>query len=488
MLSARTLAVRIAALALAGLVLAAPVAQAQVEVQSLAKLDLFSSGRETGFGPDVWKGASADIARAVIPTLAARPLSPAGASLARRLLAQTATAPDGAGGDADLAAARVKALLALGEAPLVGEILDHTPNLSQDGALSQTAAEVALDLGQDQKACGIGEALTVDRSNLYWLRLRAFCQALAGKTEAAQLTFTLASQQGKDPVLARLMGVLLNGAGDPGPASLRNGLEYALSRHFNLDLTPALPGANPAIADQIAAARAAAASASAPAPVSLPSDPEIVGALKAAKTFSAFVIAAKAEAPAIAAAVQAKTPLADPILDASAALAAGDVDTAQAIRAALAEPNAPTTDPLSLAILDAALAAAVGRPDAPTLDRLIERGGVGDARGKGRAQAAAAIFAGLGGEISNAGRAQFVGFDLGRSDVSAAKMIGLEADAEAGRVGETALLVLSAAQGGGAAGPPPADRARIVRALTKVGRKADAQAFAVEGLLMLQAR
>ena len=106
---------------------------AQVEVQSLTKLDLFSAGRDTGFGMGVWKGTSADIARQVIPTLASRPLSPAGTALARRLLAQSATAPDGAGADADLAAARVRALLALGETSLAGSILDHTPNLSENG-------------------------------------------------------------------------------------------------------------------------------------------------------------------------------------------------------------------------------------------------------------------------------------------------------------------------------------------------------------------
>jgi hypothetical protein len=467
------------------LFLAPPAAVAQVEVQSLTKLDLFSTGRDAGFGADLWKGASADIARAVIPTLAIRPLSPAGTSLARRLLAQAATAPDGAGSDGDLAAARVRALLALGEAPLAENILDHTPNLSENAALSQTAAETALVMGEDQKACGVGDALTADRGGLYWLRLRAYCQALAGKPDQAQLTFTLANQQGKDATLSRLMTVMINGAGVAGPASLRNGLEYALSRQLKLDLAASMPSASLAIADRIAA--------SAPAPLAGPpttlSEPEVIGSLKAAKTFAAFVVAAKLAQPGVAALVQAKSPMSEPVLEASAALAAGDVDTAQAIRTSLAQSAVtPPPNPLDLAILDAALAAADGKPDAPTLDRLIERGGVGDLKTKARAQAAAAIFAGLGGEISDTARAQFVGFDLGHDDASAARLIVLDADAEAGRVGETALLALSVAQGGAAAGPPPVDRARIIRALSRVGRKGDAQAFAVEGLLSLQTR
>lgn len=467
------------------LALAHPAA-AQVEMQSLTKLDLFSAGRDAGFGQDVWKGASADIARAVIPTLATKPLSPAGTSLARRLLAQSATAPDGAGSDADLAAARVKALLALGEAPLVDSMMDRTPNLSQNAALSQVAAEAALDLGQDDKACAISEALTTDRGGLYWLRLRAYCQVAAGKPDAAQLTFTLANQQAKDLVLARLMTAAINGSGDPGPASLRSGLDYALSRRLKLDLAPALAGASPAVADQVSAGLVGAQPAA--AATAAPPEADMIAQLTAAKSFSAFVAVAKQARPVIVGLVQTKAPIGDPLLEASAALAAGDVDDAQAIRAVLAQPNAPQVDPLDLAILDAALAAAVGKPDSPTLDRLIERGGVGDAKTRSRGQAAAAVFVALGGEMSDQARAQFAGFDFRHGDAPPARLMLMQADAEAGRVGETTLLALAVAEAGGAAGPAASDRAHIIQALDRAGRKADAQAFAVEGLLSLEAR
>ena len=54
--------------------------------------------------------------------------------------------------------------------------------------------------------------------------------------------------------------------------------------------------------------------------------------------------------------------------------------------------------------------------------------------------------------------------------------------------GDTALLALSAAAAGGADGPVSADRARIIGALGQRGLEADAQAFAVEGLLGLESR
>jgi hypothetical protein len=453
-----------------------------LQVQSLAKLDLFSTGRETGLGQDIWKGSSADVAREVIPTLASRPLSPAGLSLARRLLAQTATAPDGAGSDADLAAARARALLALGEAALAGALLDHTPGLADNAALSQTAAEAALILGQEDKACAIGDALATDRDGIYWLRLRAYCQLIAGKTDAAQLTFTLATQQGKDPVFTRLMGAAVNGAGNPGPASLRNGLDLALSRRLKLDLSPALPGAAPAIA-----ARLADDSAGTAAPAGVLAEADLVAQLRAAKSFAAFVAAAKADKPAIDAQAQAKSPPADPLLEASAALAAGDIDTAQALRATIGAAGAPAVSPDDLAILDAALDAAAGKADPPALERLGQDAAQDDARTRPRSQAATAIFAALGGPLSDALRGQFLSFDLGRSEV-AARLLALQDAAASARVGETALIALSIAQDGGASGPPPGDRVQIIRALQQAGLKADAQAFAVEGLLGLVIR
>jgi hypothetical protein len=219
----------------------------QVQVQSLDQLDLFSTGRDAGLGADVWKGSSADIARAVIPALAARPLSPAGMDLARRLLAQASTAPVGAGGDLDLAVARARALLAMGDAEDASLVLDRTPGVADHAELSLLAVEAALIAEQDDKACRIADNLTDGRGAPYWLRLRAFCQARAGKVDQAQLTFNLAGVPAKGLAATRLLSVYIAGAGDPGPASLHDGLDFALSRALKLDLSPALASAAPAI-------------------------------------------------------------------------------------------------------------------------------------------------------------------------------------------------------------------------------------------------
>jgi hypothetical protein len=382
-----------------------------VQVQSLDRLDLFSTGRDTGFGPDVWKGSSADIARAVIPSLAAKSLSPAGMDLARRLLAQTSTAPAGAGGDLDLAVARAKALLALGDAEDASLVLDRTPGVADHADLSQLAAEAALIGEQDDKACRVADNLTDGRSAPYWLRLRAYCQARAGKPDQAQLTYDLAGAPPKGLPIARLLAVYIAGAGDPGPASLRDGLDFAVSRALKLDLSSALPTAAPAISRR-------------------------------------WLLKNPPPAPP------------------SPAFSAGSA---------------------SALIQEAADAAGADHPDASLLEQLIDHAAKeAGPRTRARLQAAAAILASLGVGASDGARAALDGFDFGRPEAQAARLLALNLAVESGLKGEAVLLVLQIAQAGGASGPGAADGCFIIRALLRAGLNADAKAFAVEQLLALR--
>jgi hypothetical protein len=215
-----------------------------VEVAPLTAPDVFSGGaRDTGVGADLWKGASVQLLRRVLPTIGGKPLTPAGRALAVRLLSTGANAPEGAGEDRALAAARGRALLALGEPVLANGSVERIPNPTADPALAEIVAETALLTGADDRACRTEQAVTVGRGEAYWLRLRAFCQAIGGQTDAAQLTLTLAQEKARDAVFGRLMTALLVGS-DPGAPSARNGLEAALSRRLNLALpTPVAPEA-----------------------------------------------------------------------------------------------------------------------------------------------------------------------------------------------------------------------------------------------------
>jgi hypothetical protein len=221
----------------------APSAQ-PVEVTALAAPDAFTTpARDTGLPATLWRGTSVQVVKAVLPLLADKPLSPAAAALARRVLATGAQGPDGAGQDPALMAGRAGALLAQGDPKGAAAILARAPGLDRNADVARIAAESALLAGQDARACQIEAALTAGRDDVYWLRLRTYCQAVAGKTAEAQLTFDLAQSQAKDAVFTRLMAAKLAGAGDPGAPSLRNGLDYALSRNLGLDLSLAKPSA-----------------------------------------------------------------------------------------------------------------------------------------------------------------------------------------------------------------------------------------------------
>jgi hypothetical protein len=469
----------------------APITETPVGAQALAQLDLFSAGRETGLGQDLWKGSSADIARTVIPTLRDAPLSPAAAALGRDLLATASIAPEGAGDDAALAAARASAVLALGDADGASDILDHTPAVSSSSALSQVAAEAALVTGRNDRACAVGDALAADRDGIYWLRLRAFCQALAGKTDIAQLTFTLANQQARDPYFARLMGAMLAGGTDAGDASLRNGLDYALSVQLKLDLTPAMPTASRAIAQHLASLPAApvlAGGAPPPPPPPPPTEADVLTPLRAAANFSDYATAAKAARPAITQLVDLKTPLTAPVAIATAAIVASDLSDADRIRAGLTVDGAGGVDVLDVTILDATLAAARGQVDATLINRLIQLTQTGDSRERARAEAAAEMLAALSGALDPAVRGRLAAFDLPAGTGPAARLIAMDTAADGARKGETALLALWIAEADGSGGPSLDDRIRIERALVKAGLAANAQAFAVEGLAQLQAR
>lgn len=436
----RVLVAVAAAAAVTSSAAAQEVVPAPVEVAPLAAPDAFSAGtRDTGLGQDLWRGASAETLNTVLPLLASKPLSPAAQALARRVLATGAPGPEALGPDA--AGMRAAALIGVGAARDAAQLLARASGLDQTPSLAQAAAESALLAGDDERACKVGDQLAVGRENIYWLRLRAFCQQRAGNSGAAQLTFDLAQSQARDAIYGRLMGAKLAGAGSPGAASLRNGLDYALSRSLGLDLSAAQPA--PAVAAALASGDMGAATW-------------------------------KVEGGP------------GPVQAAMASIASGDLAGAQSLRAGLTQDSIPGATITDLALLDAMLAAAAGRADGPTLDRLVERGAAGEPKAVARAQSAALVFAALGAPMGPTARGQFARFAAGEAKAPAARALALDLAGEQKLAGETAMLALWISADAGAVGPAPGDRARIVRALRAAGLDADARAYAVEGLLALR--
>src|SRR5262245_52373025 len=96
------------ALVAASVLSIAGAARAQpVEVSQLAAPDAFTTaGRDTGLPRDLWRGTSVATIQAVLPLLASKPLSPAAAQLARRVLATGAPGPSGVSDNAAMIGGR----------------------------------------------------------------------------------------------------------------------------------------------------------------------------------------------------------------------------------------------------------------------------------------------------------------------------------------------------------------------------------------------
>ena len=492
-----------------GLLSAGP-GRAQVQVQTLAAPDLFSVGAGTSdLPPDLWQGSSAALLRTAIPQLAARPLSPAAAGLARHLLAAPGNAPEGAGDDPALAGARAEALLQLGDAAGAETIAAGTPALAQKPELSRVAAEAALIRGEEDRACSIGDGLINGREGAFWLRLRAFCQAKAGQTAPAQLTFELAEQQGHSADFDRLMTALLAGQTDTAPA-LDDALDYAISKRVSAAWTGGLSAAARATRLGFATPEAYAAVSPVPADVVGADQPgaagegalvalaagandlnlkeaAVIALLKRAKDGPEFQALARLASPSIGQIMAAHPVLRDPALFAAAAAAAGDAASARAARALVGQGMAPPS-PLELALLDALIAAAASQPDASAVAALDVIAAQADGSARARAAAAMALLAGLGAPLGPQARFDVATANLGAAGLASARMLALDQAAEAGRMGDAGLYVLISAADAGAPGPPPGDRALLVRALARVHLDADARAYAVEGLVALQGR
>ena len=503
-----------AGLALAAALAVGAPALAQVQVEPLAAPDLFSTGGgHSDLPADLWRGSSGALAKLVIPELASHPLTPAAAALARHVLEAGANGPEDAGNDPELAGSRAEALLQLGDLPAAQTIAGAAQNLTQLPALSRVAAQAALITGQDDKACAVGDALTLGREGAFWLRLRAYCQARASQTAPAQLTLELAEQQEHRPDFERLMSALLSGP-QPGitvQPSLDDALDFAISRKLGLDWASALDGApasiavavaqdaaQPAPARLAAAARAArlgiavpeAYAAVTPSPTALPpadapgplgeatlvalagstndltlKESAIIMLLRRAKDGPEFQALSRLVAPAIGQLMNAKPVLRQPFMFAMAAAATGDVASAQAARAQVGQGTAPPTQ-ADLAVLDALIAAASTPVDPSAVDALAMAAGPADSPAHARVAGALALvggFAPLGAQA----RYDVAGAGAGPGRMPAGRSLALEQAAEQARIGDVALYILETCAEAGPGGLEPADRALMIRALDR---------------------
>tara|TARA_R110002126_G_scaffold18360_6_gene70460 strand:- start:21128 stop:22702 length:1575 start_codon:yes stop_codon:yes gene_type:complete len=214
-------------------------AQGPIEVQSLDALDPLEVGLPgAALGISLWDGSDADMASRVLMLLpeASRDgyASPALADLARSVLSSGGYPPAGGRGNPALPVLRADRLLAAGGVFEAYDLLERTPNLNQNEALSRLHAELAFATGNTRSACHSADALLRGREQAYWLRARAVCLALDGQESAAELTAELARNSSDDVGYDTMLYALtLDGNPPPALPPVDSGLK--LSMAFQLD-------------------------------------------------------------------------------------------------------------------------------------------------------------------------------------------------------------------------------------------------------------
>ncbi len=216
-------------------------AQAPIEVQSLDALDPLEVGLpDAALGMALWDGSDREMASRVLTLLPAAAsagyASPAVADLARAVRSSGGYPPAGGRGDQALPVLRADRLLAAGGVFEAYDLLERTPNLNQNEALSRLHAELAFATNNPRNACHTANALLRGREQAYWLRSRAFCLALDGQDSAAELTAELARNASEDAGYdTMLFAITLHGESPATLPVIDSGLKLAMAHRLGHD-------------------------------------------------------------------------------------------------------------------------------------------------------------------------------------------------------------------------------------------------------------
>jgi hypothetical protein len=112
----------------------------------------------------------------------------------------------------DLVALRVRLLADMGDLDGAGKLLDATPLRNQNQALVRVEADNLFLANDNARACSLAAGQVRENDAPYWQKAFIFCQALAGETDKAALGVSLLRELGtEDPVYFTLIDGLTGG-------------------------------------------------------------------------------------------------------------------------------------------------------------------------------------------------------------------------------------------------------------------------------------
>lgn len=206
---------------------------APVEQTALAR-DVFGTGvldRDAGaLDASLWRGAEARIVGGLMSAVPARPSSPSIGVAARRLLLSGGDAPSGA--TAALGGARLKVLVRLGFIEEAREIESLAVGGKSDPGVLEAMATADLLAGDAAAACAKVQRIASPRDSADGAKLRAFCYAVAGELDAADLALGLLRERGRlSAADEAILGPLAAGGKPKAGAAAIDAVHYGALRY-----------------------------------------------------------------------------------------------------------------------------------------------------------------------------------------------------------------------------------------------------------------
>lgn len=515
-------------------VLALPLTgQAQVESEGMSDITAWGARylepSETEFPTRLWQGSSDETLLALMKQVNTTRITPAERKLLRRAILSPTRRPTGDLAD-ELLAERARLMLALGEAEAASELVPRLETEARGIDAEALAIDLALARGDELTGCRPTKSAARMPEGMYWMKLRAVCAVLEENYARAEFAMELASAQGLDDDW--FISAIFAASGDtPNPPNARfdTGLNIALSAKANLDQSrittsssrPDLaaaaaqrPGIPPQLAERFASIAAEVGLLSvedqrrilmarmdeaefAPAnaiqaviasfrdPLNLPSDQarQLDQALRNAASGDLARITSTSQLllPELKALPRIPETAPYALTFAMAALTAGDHELVQTWLGATEFEGLQPPDPFAVARLEALDLISGGdnsrASQASVQARLIAAAENGEQ--KSEAAHLLTLWQGFGLSLGPEARAMIGAHGHSGRRLSSGKLTELEAAAQAGAVGETVLLVLSATDrdpGTLAA----RDLAELIEALRRVGAEDIAQDLAIE--------
>ena len=184
-----------------------------IETETLGAARAFDAGalgtldQALNLGIGLWQGTSTPRAIELIQTAPIKSGNPIIRDMVRAALLSAGEPPQG--NRDEFEAARLQAVMALGDEAALGVLTARNPVLAQSPSFR---ADRALVNNDKETACSVSDQVTQGRADPIWSRLRIVCHVLRGEVAAAELTRDLLQNSGyKEPNYFALLGMMIRG-------------------------------------------------------------------------------------------------------------------------------------------------------------------------------------------------------------------------------------------------------------------------------------